>query len=58
VAGSARRELPPRVAPSTLGSPNEIIDSLFPDLPVDERAALGDMLDRGLLAEDDVGSMH
>jgi hypothetical protein len=28
------------------------------ELPVDERAALGDMLDRGLLAEDDVGSMH
>jgi len=37
---------------------DEIIDRLFPDLPVDERAALGDMLDRGLRAGDDVGSMH
>jgi hypothetical protein len=26
---------------------DEIVDRLLPDLPADERAALGDMLDRG-----------
>ena len=27
--------------------PDEIVDRLFPDLPADDRAALGEMLDRG-----------
>jgi hypothetical protein len=32
---------------------DEIVKQLFPDLPVDERAALGDILDRDLAGDGD-----